>query len=170
MAFGGPVLKREVTVEPNPRWKIPEADRTARQRAIMSAYTLQQQLVPARDAAQRVAEQVAAMRQYLSAAGEGGHGALVAAEKVSQQIGQVQMLVNRALGGANQAQGAMDGFDGLPTAAQLKQLDWAWEDALAGVAALNRVIQQDMPSLYASMGGVVRWPEVKVVGVPAQEP
>jgi len=165
---GGPSLKTEVTVVPDPRWTLSDADRNARHRAVMSAYTLEQQLIPARDAAQRVAEQAAAIRQYLVAAGAGASGALAAAEKVVALVGQAQGQVARALTGAGQAQGAMDGYGGLPTAAQLRQLDWAWEDALAGVSALNQVIRQDMPSVYAAVGGAVYFPEVQPVAAPVR--
>jgi len=54
----------------------------------------------------------------------------------------VQGLINRAMGSAAGAQYAMDGYAGLPTAAQLRQLDWAWEDANSAVATLNQLIQQ----------------------------
>ena len=118
--------------------------------------------------AQKVAEQVAAIRQYLLAAGAGASGALAATEKVAAQIGRVQGQVARALAGAGQAQSAMDGYAGLPTEAQLRQLDWAWEDAAAGVSALNQAIQQDMPAVYAAVGGAIRFPEVRPVAAPAR--
>lgn len=44
----------------------------------------------------------------------------------------------------------MDAYEGVPTAAQLRELDWAWEDAVSAVSALNRMIQQDLPALGAS--------------------
>jgi len=80
----------------------------------------------------------------------------------------VQGQIARALAEAGQAQGAIDGYDGVPTAAQLRQLDWAWEDATAGVSALDQMIQQDMPSVYAAVGGAVRFPEVRPVAAPAR--
>lgn len=134
----------------------------------MSAYTLQQQLLPAREAVQKLLEQMSAIRQYLSAAGEGGSLPLTTADRVSARISQVQGQVNRPLAAAANVQGAMDGYAGLPTAAQLKQLDWAWEDAVTGVTALNRVIQQDMPPVYAAIGSAVKWPEVRAVTVPVR--
>ena len=41
---------------------------------------------------------------------------------------------------------------------------------MAGVDGLNRLIQQDMPAIYASMGGATRLPEVKPVQVPVRQP
>jgi len=165
---GAASMKREVTVSPDPGVQLSDADREARYRAIMSAYTLQQQLTPARDAAQKVAEQAAAIRQYLLAAGAGASGALAETEKVVEQSRQVQAQMARAITGAGQAQNGMDSYGGLPTAAQLRQLDWAWDDAMAAASALNRMIEQDMPAVYAAVGGAIRFPEVRPVPVPVR--
>ena len=35
-----------------------------------------------------------------------------------------------------------DSYDGLPTAAQLQELDWAWSDGAAAVTALNRLLSR----------------------------
>src|SRR5262249_20365538 len=110
--MGGTPMKSEVAVLPDPRFKISEADRKARWAAIMSAYNLQQQMVPARDAAQQVTQHVAAIRQFLSAAGDGGRAALPALEKVTGLIGQLQVQMNRPLTSAATVQSAMDGYDG----------------------------------------------------------
>jgi hypothetical protein len=54
----------------------------------------------------------------------------------------------------------MDSYDGLPTAAQLRELEWAWEDAVTAVAALNKLIQHGMPPVYSALGDSVKWPAV----------
>jgi hypothetical protein len=108
------------------------------------------------------------MRQYLAAAAEGGRIALAEVERISLDIVRVQGLINRTLTAAATVQSGIDGYEGLPTGAQLRQLDWAWEDAAAGVSALNRAIQQDMPALYAAMDGSIKWPEVKPVPIPVR--
>ena len=38
---------------------------------------------------------------------------------------------------------AIEGYSGLPTADQRRQLDWAFDDAARAVDALNRVLQTD---------------------------
>jgi hypothetical protein len=161
-------LHTELTVLPDPRFPISDADRTARQSALMSAYTLQQQLTPARDTVQALNSQIAAMRQYLNGAGESGRPALVILERASSAISRAWNQVEQAMTGANTAQTAIDGYAGLPTGSQLHQLDWAWEDAHAGVAALNQVIQQEMPQVYSSLDGSVHYPEIKPVAVPVR--
>ncbi len=165
---GGPAMKSTLTVDPDPHFTISDADRNTRYAAIMSAYTLAQQLAPARDAADLVTRQAAAMRQYLTASGEGGRAALDVVERVASEVSRTQAQIARTLTAAANVQGTMDGYEGLPTGAQLQQLDWAWEDAIAAVSALNRVIQQDMPPVYDAMGGPVKWPAIKPVAAPVR--
>jgi len=165
---GGPSLQTDVTVGPDPHFTISEADRMTRHAAIMSAYTLAQQLAPARDTAETLARQAAAMRQYLTAAGENGRSALDVVERVTREVTRVQNQIGRLLTAAAGVQSGIDGYAGLPTGAQLLQLDWAWEDATSIVPALNRVIQQDMPAINAAMGGPIKWPELKPVPPPVR--
>jgi len=161
-------LKRDVTVEPDPHFPIPESDRAKRHAAIMSAYSIQQQLVPARDAARTLADQMAGLRQYFGALGDTGKGSLAAIEKVTPEIARAQAQIDRAIASAAQVENAMDGYDGLPATAQLRQIDWAWEDAAASATALNKLIQESVPAAYASMGGAVRPPKLDPVPVPAR--
>jgi hypothetical protein len=165
---GGPTLRTAVTVGPDPHFTISEADRNTRYTAIMSAYTLAQQLVPARDAAGLLAGQAAAMRQYLTAGGESGRSALDVVERVAVEVSRVQSQIGRILTAAATVQSGIDAYEGLPTGAQLRQLDWAWEDATSIVSALNRAIQQDVPAVYSAMGGALKWPEVKAVPEPVR--
>ena len=81
-------LKQEVTVEPDPHFTISDADRKKRQEAILSAYSIQQQLVPARDAARTLTEQMAGLRQYFSAVS--AKASLEAIDKVTPEITRVQ--------------------------------------------------------------------------------
>ena len=160
---GSSALTGEVTVLPDPHFTISDADRNTRHAAIMSAYTLQQQLGVARDTAQSLADQTIALRQFYTAAGDAGRSGLAAVDRIAGQLTQAQGQVDRAMTAAGGVQNAMDGYDGLPTAAQLRQLDWAWEDATAAIATLNRVIA-DVPAT----GGAIKFPELlNIKPVPA---
>jgi hypothetical protein len=160
--------KREVTVEPDPHFIITEPDRAKRYAAIVGAYSIQQQLVPVRDAARTLADQLAGLRQYFSAAGESGKASLEAIDKAMPEIARTQAQIDRAIASAAQVENAMDAYDGLPTAAQLRQVDWAWEDAAASANALNKLITESIPATYASMGGAVRPPRQSPVAVPVR--
>jgi hypothetical protein len=108
----------------------------------MSAYSLQQQLAAARATYQAMAGQVAAASIDRVPA--------PAIDKVSADASQVQGEISHALTEAYNLQTAIDAYQGLPTAAQLRDLDWVWQDAIAGVTALNRLILQDLPALGLS--------------------
>jgi photosystem II stability/assembly factor-like uncharacterized protein len=155
--------RTELTILPDPHFTISDADRTARQSALMSAYTLQRQLAPAREAAQALSSQIAAIRQYLNGAGESGRPALAALDRAAAGVPRAQNQEEQAMSAANTVQTAIDGYAGLPTGSQLRQLDWAWEDAAAVVSALNQVIQHDMPAVYAALDGSIHYPEIKPV-------
>jgi photosystem II stability/assembly factor-like uncharacterized protein len=133
-------LKQEVTVEPDPRFVISESDSQKRHTAILSAYEIQKQLAPAREAAQALAERMAGLRQYFNASGESGKASLAAIEKAVPELTKAQGQIDRAIASAAQVENAMDAYDGLPTAAQLRQVDWAWEDATAAANALNKLL------------------------------
>ncbi len=156
---GGVALKSTVKVLPDPHFPVSDADRQSREASVMSAYTLQQQLLPARDAAQTLGQQITAMRQYLTSAGEGGQTALAALEKAAPDVGRISGEVSRTLAAAGRVETAIDGYDGLPTAAQLREIDWAWEDAVNAVAGLNKLIEHQMPPVYKAIGNAVQ-PEV----------
>jgi hypothetical protein len=125
-------------------------------------------LIPARDAARALADQLGGLRQYFSAVGASGKLSLEAIDKVTPEIAKAQAQIDRAIASAAQVENAMDGYDGLPTAAQLRQVDWAWEDAAASANALNKLIIETIPAAYASMGGAVRPPRLDPVAVPVR--
>ena len=139
-------MKAELTVLADPKSNIPEAESRVHESALMSAYGLQQQLGPARQAAQMLGAQISAMRALL--AGEDA-GQL---DRVSRDVMRAIANLNNAIASASRAQAAIDAYEGAPTAAQLRELDWAWEDATAGVTTLNRLLNEDMPALYRAAG------------------
>ena len=132
--------------------------------AIMSAFTLQQQLGVARDTAQSLSEQMTALRQFYAAGGDSGKAGVAAIDRIAGQLIQSQGQIDRAMTAASGLQNAMDGYDGLPTASQIRQLEWAKEDATAAIEALNRLIVIDLPAA----GGSIKLPEMKPVPTPVR--
>ena len=57
----------------------------------------------------------------------------------------------------------MDTYDGLPTEAQLRQVDWSWEDATTDAAAINKILAEAMPAVYAALGTPLVWPRIAPV-------
>ena len=102
-------------------------------------------------------KQLKAMREYQSALGEGGKASLALVEKADAAVRSAQTCVTRTLGAARILQNAMDGYDGLPTEAQDRQVEWSGEDATADVMAINRISSKTMPGVYGALSTTVEW-------------
>jgi photosystem II stability/assembly factor-like uncharacterized protein len=159
---GSAALESEVTVLPDPRFPISDADRGARETAVLRSWSLQKQLAAARDTGRAVSTQISAMRDYAKAAGEGGGEALRSLDRIAGDVNRAQTQIGSASGIAARVQAAIDSYDGSPTEAQLHELDWAWSDARAAVSVLNQAIAA-MPAVYTAVGATVKWQDVKPV-------
>ncbi len=151
-------LDTAVTVLPNPHFAITPAERAKRTSAIMAAYSLQQQMIPAREALQSVASELRA----------GPGFSRETAERLSARAAAVERQINASVAAAGRVQGAMDAYAGVPTAAQLRDLDYAWEDAVTTVAALNRLMSQDLPAAYVE-AGAAKPPVIQPVPTPVRK-
>jgi len=121
-------LSGTATVLPDPAFPMSDADRRTRDAAVMSAYSLQQQLASARTAYEKLSGQIAGARSN-------------GPERPSLQAGQLIEEISHCLTDAYNVESAIDGYQGLPTAAQLTDLDRVWTEGIAAVAGLNRVIE-----------------------------
>jgi hypothetical protein len=135
---GGLSLSTPVTVQPDPKFTISDADRKKRETSVMSAYSLQQQLVSARDAYEKLSGQVAAAR-----ANAGPSSGL---DKLTTEAAEMLDQLRRCLTDAYNLEEAMDAYQGLPTGSQLHDLDTAWAEGIGAVTGLNRIIQQELPA------------------------
>src|SRR6185503_17037941 len=106
---------------------FPDADRRARQAVLMKLYDLQKSL-----AATRAASASARLAS-------------------DTQLGQLQAEIAAEIGTAGTLARAIEGYSGLPTADQRRQIDWLLDDAARTVAALNRILHTDMPALPRPM-------------------
>jgi hypothetical protein len=63
--------------------------------------------------------------------------------EISSRLTQVRAELVAQFNAVNGLSRAIEGYSGLPTADQRRQLDWAFENAAKTVEALNRVLQTD---------------------------
>ena len=133
----GRSLKGELHVEGDPRVTFSDADRHTRQTALLNLYALQKSLSAARTAGATAAGQLDA---------PGGRGIVSSRADTSSRLTQVQADLVAQFNAVNSLSRAIEGYSGLPTADQRRQLDWAFEDAAKAVEALNRVLQTDTGS------------------------
>jgi hypothetical protein len=110
-------LKGELRVEGDPRANVSEADRRARQTTLLTLYQLQKALATARAS---------------SATARPGN---------DTRLGQLQAEITSELNTASALSRAIEGYSGLPTADQKRQVEWVVEDAKKTMGALGRVLQ-----------------------------
>jgi len=130
----GRSLKGELRVEGDPRVTFPDADRRTRQTALLNLYALQKSLSAARVAGATAAGQLDA---------PGGGGLASSRADAGSRLTRVQADLVAQFNAVSSLSRAIEGYSGLPTADQRRQLDWAFDDAVRAVETLNRVLQTD---------------------------
>jgi photosystem II stability/assembly factor-like uncharacterized protein len=118
----GRTLKGELRVDGDPRVSFPDADRRARQTVLLTLYELQKSLARARvtTATARVASDA--------------------------RLAQLQTEIAAELNTASALSRAIEGYSGLPTSDQRRQIDWVLDDASKTIDALNQVLRTEMPA------------------------
>ncbi|MFI5311563.1 MAG: hypothetical protein ACHQQ3_10040, partial [Gemmatimonadales bacterium] len=144
-------LSGEFVVEGDPLTNFSDPDRRNRQTLLMSIYGLQKSLGAARAASRALAAQNEDIRKDLAGGGASGIDSLLAT------VARVSSDVDRAFVEANALRGPIEGYSGLPTADQRRQVDWVFDDATNAVAAFNRLVQSEIPAAY-SRAGKGDWP------------
>ena len=119
---GGRSLRGELRVEGDPRVSFTDADRRARQAALLSLYELEKSLAVAR---------VSTATARIGA---------------DTRLAQLQAEISAELTTASALSRAIEGYSGLPTSDQRRQIDWVVDDAAKTVDALNRVLRTEMPA------------------------
>jgi Sortilin, neurotensin receptor 3, len=127
-------FKGELRVEGDPRVSFTDADRRTRQTALLNLYALQKSLMAARTAGATAAGQLDA---------PGGRGLASSRADAGSRLTQVQSDLVAQFNAVSSLSRAIEGYSGLPTADQRRQLDWAFDDAARAIEALNRVLQTD---------------------------
>jgi hypothetical protein len=130
----GRSLRGELRVEGDPRITFSDADRRSRQTALLNLYALQKSLSAARAAGASAAGQLDT---------PGGSGLTSSRADAASRLARVQADLVAQFNAVNNLSRAIEGYSGLPTADQRRQLDWAFEDAARAIAAMNTVLQTD---------------------------
>jgi photosystem II stability/assembly factor-like uncharacterized protein len=130
----GRSFKGELRIEGDPRVTFSDADRRARQTALLNLYALQKALSAARVAGATAAGQLDT---------PGGRGLVSSRADAVSRLAQVQADLVTLFNAVSNLSRAIEGYSGLPTSDQRRQLDWAFDDAARAVDALNRVLQTD---------------------------
>ncbi|HJZ78374.1 MAG TPA: hypothetical protein VKE51_41890 [Vicinamibacterales bacterium] len=127
------ILKGELKVTGDPRVGFSDADRRSRQTALIDLYGLVKALGSARSAA---ASGLARSDGTTHATRPGGPDP---ADTLRAVQARIDALINSASGLSR----TIEGYSGVPTADQRRQIDWAFDDARQAMDALNRALQTE---------------------------
>ena len=130
----GRTLKSELRVEGDPRITFSDADRRTRQTALLNLYALQKSLTAARVAGATAAGHLDT---------PGPNGIVSNRADTASRLTQVQADLVAQFNAVTNLARAIEGYSGLPTADQRRQIDWAFDDAAKAIEAMNRVLQTD---------------------------
>ena len=125
---GGRSLKSSLVVEDDPRMHRTDADRRARQAALMKLYELQKTVARVRGMARSVSS---------AAAGRGS------ANPAAARLDQLQAVLTGEMTQATVLSRTIDAYSGAPTVDQRRQLDALADEVGRTIAELNRLLQPD---------------------------
>jgi photosystem II stability/assembly factor-like uncharacterized protein len=147
----GRTLAGKVTVDADPRVTFSDADRQTRQSALSDLYQLQKTLASARKAARMLAAQTDAMKNEVAAPA-------ASLDALADHLAQIQAELGRQANSASGLSRSIEGYSGVPTADQHREIDWLFEDTTGGITALNRVIQTEAPAVQTELMKQGAWP------------
>ena len=144
-------------VDADPLPKFNAVDRAARQALLMRIYEWTKTLGTARTAARALVAQRDSIKADL-------HGD-AQADSLNVRIARTAADIDRAMLAVNATRGPIEGWSGMPSVDQRQVLNNATDDAGKALAALNKLVNTDIPSAYQSIAKKP-WPR-KVSGVAA---
>ncbi len=147
LQVNGQTYSEQFEVHGDPRIEISDADRRARQDALMSVYTLSKSINQASRTVNRLNGQVSDI-QALIKEHEGAPESLTEQAKLlSETVEELRQELSQASRDAR-VSGAIDGSTMRPTADQLWQIDRAWDKAPGLIEQINEIVNTSLPALY----------------------
>jgi photosystem II stability/assembly factor-like uncharacterized protein len=148
---GSRELKADLNVEGDPRTPFSDADRQTRQSALIGLYELQKTLAAARSAARTAVAQAQAVRKDIGKPAP-------ALDTLAERLTRLQTDLNAQMNTATGLSRAIEGFSGVATSDQTRQIDWVFDDAITSVNALNTALQTDAAAVYSDLLRQGTWP------------
>jgi photosystem II stability/assembly factor-like uncharacterized protein len=132
LRLGGRELKGPLRVEGDPRVTFSDADRLARQMTLLNLYELQKTLASSRTASRFAITRLDSLK-----------GGADADHAVHTRVTQLQAEIAAELNTVSALSRAVEGYSGLPSTDQRRQVDWAFQDVSTTVETLNKLLQSD---------------------------
>ena len=136
-------LTSTVVVEADPLPAFSGIDRAARQSLLMNIHAWTKTLASARTAARTVLAQRATLTTDL--------GAVPSTDSLAARIAKASMEIDRTFTAVSALRAPIEGWSGLPSVDQRTVMTTALSEARAAVAALNALVETQIPAAYAGV-------------------
>ncbi|MFQ6045549.1 MAG: WD40/YVTN/BNR-like repeat-containing protein [Gemmatimonadales bacterium] len=150
LEVGGKTYTTEIAVHGDPRIEISDADRMARQEALLSLHTLAGPIHDATQAVGRLSRQLADVNGLLEEHGKAPETLSETVKHLRQDLDTLRQKLRQASRDARVAN-AIDGSTSRPTADQLWQIDRLWERVPGLIGQLNEIIETRLPELNRTL-------------------
>jgi photosystem II stability/assembly factor-like uncharacterized protein len=163
--LGGTTMIGDLIVALDPRIPLDRAVLRERQNALMAVYRLQKPEYQARQALERIAEQMKSVKDLIKSAAE-------VPGEINDEIGAIEEVGEAIMGdlndlGVNRARFMIEGSTTAPTEDQLLAIDRMWEDAPGVIERVNELVTVRIPALYSMLDNAgVRADPGKAIEIP----
>lgn len=147
---GGATYTTEITVRGDPRIQISDADRMARQEALLSLHALAKPLRDATQAVGRLRGQLNDVNRLLEEHREAPETLRETVKGLRRDLDTLRQKFQQA-GRDTRVANAIDGSTSRPTADQLWQIDRLWERIPELIGRLNEIIEVRLPELNRTL-------------------
>jgi len=126
-------FKGEVKVDVDPRVAFSDGERRARQASLLELYDLVKSLAAGR----------AAVGGAIARADASTRATREEAANAERRLRALQTDLTAQITAATSLSRSIEGYSGVPTVDQRRQIEWAFEDAQETIGALNRALHAD---------------------------
>ncbi len=150
MNVGGQIFSSTVTMVPDPRRSMSDADRMARQDLLMSFYALAKPMYEATQAGRRLNEQLGATEKLVKAHDDVPDELTEELTAIKDELEEIRDELGTARRTARVAN-SIQRSSTLPTADQMWQVENAWEEVPALIGRLNELMETRIPAFNAML-------------------
>jgi photosystem II stability/assembly factor-like uncharacterized protein len=143
----GADFSQEIEVRGDPRSQISDADREARQAALLSLYELNKSIREANQTVARLNGRLSDLQALLGASEAAPDELQEEVKQLSDDLSELRRELNQASRDARVAN-AIDGSTTRPTADQEWQIERAWEQVPGLVEQINEIVTSRLPAVY----------------------
>ena len=147
----GSTSETMLEVRGDPRVPISQADRVARQEALMRIYNISKPAYEAGNALRRIEQQVSGVEELLQASSSASESLREQVAALRQEISSIQQGPAARAQAGGRLQGGIERFTSRPTVDQLYQIEEAANATVEVVEKVNQLITKQLPDVYKAL-------------------